>query len=82
MTYHFIGELYNLAAWTGQEDESQGLTTGCILPIGHSVAYIYLEFKLRCLNLKLFSIRVKGLFEFKKNNNNSNNVKLGREICI
>ena len=41
----------------------KGVTTGCILPIGH-IVYCYIEFKLRYLkNLKLFSIRVTELFE-------------------
>ena len=45
--------MFNTAHW--------GVTTGCILPIGHSVLF---EFKLRYLkNPKLFSIRVKELFE-------------------
>ena len=41
----------------------QGVTTEYILSIGY-IVYCYLEFKLRYLkNLKLFSIRVKELFE-------------------
>ena len=40
-----------------------GVTTGGLLPIGYTV-YFYIEFKLRYLKtLKLFSIRVKELFE-------------------
>ena len=40
-----------------------GVTTGGLLPIGYTV-YFYIEFKLRYLKtLKLFSIRVKKLFE-------------------
>ena len=44
--------------------DNSGVTTGCILSIGHSVPFCYLEFKLCYLkNLTLFSIRVKELFE-------------------
>ena len=40
--------------------EKEGVTTGCILPIGLTVK---LSSNFAILNMKLFSIRVKELFE-------------------
>ena len=48
---------------TSKGKSCQGVTTGCTLPISY-IVYCYLEFKFRYPKMvKLFSIRVKELFQ-------------------